>query len=122
MTTRQLLSVIGDGRKRAVVVSHFYQKGSDVFAFHGLSSEGSYADMSDLMQGPATGFSAMTNQTRLNPQPKRIVVKSVARSASLEKVLRTMNVERGLWAKTAWLNGRQLSDVLMAGEQLKVIQ
>jgi predicted Zn-dependent protease len=122
MTTRQLLSVIGDGRKRAVVVSHFYQKGSDVFAFHGLSSEGSYADMSDLMQGPATGFSAMTNQTRLNPQPKRIVVKSVARSASLEKVLRTMNVERGLWAKTAWLNGRQLSDVLMAGEQLKVIK
>lgn len=122
MPTRQLLSVISDGNQRAVVVSHFYQKGPDVFAFHGMVDESSYSAMSKLIQRPATGFSAMTNRARLNRQPKRIVVKSVARSATMEKTLRTMKVDRKLWAKVAWINGRQLGDVLNGGEQIKVIK
>ena len=122
MPTRQLLSVISDGNQRAVVVSHFYQKGTDVFAFHGMVDEASYSAMSKLIQRPATGFAVMTNRGRLNRQPRRIVVKSVARSVSMEKTLRTMKIDRDLWAKVAWLNGRQLTDVLNGGEQIKVIK
>jgi predicted Zn-dependent protease len=69
MPARQLLSVISDGKNSAVVVSHFYQKGPDVFAFHGLTDAATYKTMSDLMQRPATGFAAMTNRARLNRQP-----------------------------------------------------
>jgi hypothetical protein len=63
----------------------------------------------------------MTDQTRLNRQPQRIVLKSVGRSTTLEAFLRAQKVDSDLWSQIAWLNGRQLSTVLAAGEQVKVI-
>ncbi len=122
MPARMLLSTIGDGDKRAVIVSHFYQKGSDVFAFHAMTSAAEFDALKGLMQSPANGFATMTDRARLNRQPQRITVKSVSKPTTLEALLRTMKVDSELWGSIAWLNGRQLSTVLAAGEQVKVIQ
>ena len=68
------------------------------------------------------GFAVMTDRAKLNRQPQRIAVKSIVRSATLERTLLTMKVDRDLWAKVAWLNGRRLTDVLRVGEQIKTIE
>ncbi len=122
MPARMLLSTIADGDKRAVIVSHFYQKGRDVFAFHAMTGAAEFDALKGLMQGPANGFTAMTDQARLNRQPQRIAVKSVSKPTTLEAFLRALKVDSELWAGIAWLNGRQMSTVLAAGEQVKVIQ
>ena len=121
MSARMLLSTIKDNDRRAVIVSHFYQKGRDVFAFHAMTSETEFASLQEQIQSPANGFAAMTDQAMLNRQPQRIVVKSVGRSTTLEAFLRAQKVDSELWSQIAWLNGRQLSAVLAAGEQVKVI-
>jgi hypothetical protein len=41
---------------------------------------------------------------------------------TLETFLRDMKIDNDLWTRIAWLNSRQLSTVLAAGEQVKVIQ
>jgi predicted Zn-dependent protease len=64
----------------------------------------------------------MTDRDRLNRQPHRIAVKSVSRSMTLETFLRNMKIDNDLWTRISWLNSRQLSTVLAAGEQVKVIQ
>ena len=122
MPTRQLLSVLTNGQQRAVIVSHFYQKGPDVFAFHGMTSAADYAALSEVLQQPATGFSALTDHALLNRQPQRIAVTTLAKASTLEKTLLAMKIDRTLWATIAWLNGRQLGEVLNAGEQIKVIR
>jgi predicted Zn-dependent protease len=122
MPTRQLLSVLSNGQQRAVIVSHFYQKGQDVFAFHGMASAADYVALSEVLQLPATGFSALTDRTLLNRQPKRIAVTTLAKSSTLEKTLLAMRIDRELWTTIAWLNGLQLGEVLNAGEQIKVIR
>lgn len=122
MSARMLLSSIKDGDRRAIIVSHVYQQGRDVFAFHAMTSAADFASLQDLIQSPANGFTTMTDRARLNRQPQRIFVKSVGRSATLEAFLRAQKVDSDLWSKIAWLNGRQLSTVLAAGEQVKVIQ
>jgi len=122
MPARMLLSTIADGNKRAVIVSYFYQKGRDVFAFHAMTGEADFDSLKGLMQKPAKGFTAMTDRDRLNRQPQRIAVRSVSRSMTLERFLRGMKIDGDLWTRIAWLNGRHLSTVLAAGEQIKVIQ
>lgn len=122
MPARTLLSSIKDGDKRAVIVSYFYQRDRDVFAFHAMTSAAEFGSLQELMQSPAKGFTTMTDRAKLNRQPQRIVVKSVVRSETLEAFLRAQKVDSDLWSQIAWINGRQLSTILAAGEQLKVIQ
>ncbi len=33
-----------------------------------------------------------------------------------------MKVEQELWPQIAWMNSRQLADILSAGEQIKIIR
>jgi predicted Zn-dependent protease len=122
MTVRKLLSIVEQGKQSAIITSHFYQKGPNVFAFHGMTGAADYQAMAALLQYPANGFAVMTDRSKLNRQPQRVVVKSVTRSASLEKTLRTMKVEQSLWKKVAWLNGRRLTDVVKAGEWIKIVK
>ena len=122
MSARMLLSSINDGDRRAVIVSHFYQQGPHVFAFHAMTSAAEFASLQELIQSPAKGFSVMTDRAKLNRQPQRIVIKPVGRSTTLEAFLRAQKVDGDLWPQIAWLNGRQLSTVLATGEQVKVIE
>ncbi|MDT8442662.1 MAG: M48 family metalloprotease [Desulfuromonadales bacterium] len=119
---RLILSTITSGQQQAVVISHFYQKGSDVFAFHGMTENANYATLKDVMQSPAKGFAVMTDRAKLNKQPQKIVIKSVARATILEKMLQSLKVDQSLWQKIAWLNGRELNEVLAGGERIKIIQ
>jgi len=122
MTVRQLESVITDGKDKAIVSSYFYQKDRDVFVFHGITSADNYNAMSALVNAPAQGFSLITEPAKLNPKPQRIIVKTVSKPASMEQTLNSMKVNKDLWAKIAWLNGRRLTDTLIAGDQIKVVE
>jgi predicted Zn-dependent protease len=117
-----LLSTIDEERQRTVIVSHFYQKGRDVFAFHGMTSESGYASLKDLLQWSATGFQGMTDPARLNRQPRRIAVEPVTRATTLEHFLQSRQVDPEFWNRIAWLNGWPLSARLAVGERVKVIR
>lgn len=122
MPTRLLLSLLSDGQKRAVVISRFFQKGDDVFAVHGLTGEAAYSALGDVIQQPGKGFGVMSDPDKLNPRPKRVVIKVAARAATLDSLLDGYGVDRELRAKTAWLNGRQLTDRVAAGELIKIVE
>jgi len=122
MPARMLLWTITDGNKRAVIVSHFYQKDRNVFAFHAMTSEVDFDSLKGVMQSPANGFTAMTDRDRLNRQPQRIAVNSVGKTTTLEALLRAKKIDSDLWNRIAWLNGRKLQSTLAAGELVKVIE
>lgn len=119
---RRLVSLLGSAQQGAVVVSHIYQRGADVFAFHAMSAETNSVELTELMQQPAAGFTVMTDPARLQRQPQRIAVVRTARPATLQQTLAAMQIDRNLWATIAWLNSRQLTESLAAGEQIKVIR
>ncbi len=121
MPTRLFLSLLGDGQKRAVVVSRFFQKDADVFAVHSLTGEAAYATLGEVAQLPGKGFAFMTDPDKINPRPQRIAIRTASRASTLEQLLAEHRVSRELWAKVAWLNGRQLTDRIAAGELIKII-
>jgi predicted Zn-dependent protease len=122
MPLRLMLSTITNGQQRVVIISHFYQSGQDVFAFHGMTGDKDYATLKDVLQSPATGFSTMSDKNKINRQPQRIFVESVDRPTTLSRLLQTMKVDQDLWVRIAWLNSMPLTASLAAGEQVKLIR
>jgi predicted Zn-dependent protease len=122
MNVRRLLSVLQDGKQTAVIVSSFFQLGADVFGFHGIAEKDDYQTFAKQIKAPASGFSLVKDRTKLNPKPKRILVKSADRSGTVKQTLKRFKVKEDLWNKVAWLNGKRLTDVVAAGEQIKVIK
>lgn len=122
LPVRLLLSTITDGKQRAVIQSHFYQKGPDVFAFHALCSEAQYADLKGVLQSPASGFAQLTDRDKLNPRPQRISLHTVGKSTTMQQLLAERKIDRKLWPQVAWINGRRLTDGIVAGEKIKLVK
>jgi predicted Zn-dependent protease len=122
MPGRQILSVISSGRQYAVIASYFYQNGPDVFALHGITGGDDYSTMGDVMQQPGSGFAVMTDPAKLNRQPRRIALTTLEKSTSMQQTLQAMKIQRDLWEEIAWLNGRQLTDMVSAGTRLKLVR
>jgi len=104
------------------VMSYFFQKGGDVFTFHGLSSEQEFARLAETLSLPANSFAALTDRAKLERQPRRIVVKKVGQSATLEGVLQSYKIDPKEWPVIAWLNEMQPGNRVSAGQRIKIIE
>lgn len=122
LPARELVSVVVDGQQRARVVSHFFQRGGEVFMFHGLTAENSFNAMAATLTQPAASFAPVTDKARLNRQPQRIAVKRIDKATTLEAALQEFAVDRSLWPRVAWMNELQLADRLPAGQRIKIIK
>ena len=122
LRARRLLSIISDGNKRARIVSHFFQKGNEVFMFHGLADEAAFSRLAATLEQPAGSFSPLTDQDKLNRQPQRIAVKQISKATTLEGALQLFKVDVKLWPRVAWLNEMQLSDRLQPGQRIKIVE
>ena len=117
-----MVSAVTDGQQRARVVSHFIQKGEQVFAFHGLASEANFARQMAALEQPAASFSALTDPGKLNRQPQRLAVIKVAKVLTFEALLRAEKVDSTLWPRIAWMNELSLNAQLAVGQRVKLIK
>ena len=122
LRVRRMVSAVADGQKQARVVSHFIQKGEQVFAFHGLASEANFARQMANLEQPAASFAVISDPAKLNRQPRRLVVRQVARATSFEELLRIEKVDAKLWPRIAWMNELPLSASLAVGQRVKLIK
>jgi len=122
LRVRRMVSSMADGQQQARVVSHFIQKGDQVFAFHGLASEANFARQLAALEQPATSFAVLTDPDKLNRQPQRLTVVKVARATTFEELLRAEKVDGKLWSRIAWMNELSLSARLAVGQRVKLVK
>jgi predicted Zn-dependent protease len=119
---RELVTTITDGRQRLRVLSHFFQKGTDVVVFHGVTAEQEYSRLAATLAQPANSCAPLTDPTKLNRKPQRIAVKRLTQATTLQAALQGFNVPPALWPRVAWLNELRLDDHLPAGQRIKIVQ
>jgi len=119
---RRMLSAVSDGQKQVHIVSHFFQKGELVFAFHGLASEAEFAKQMATLEQPAESFAIIKDPAKLNRQPQRLAVKRVGGKTTLEELLRSEKIDTSLWPRIAWMNELALSAPLQSGQRVKLIK
>jgi predicted Zn-dependent protease len=118
----RLDAIAASGQQQVRTVSFLFQVGNEVFAFHGIADAAGFARLAASLEEPAASFAPLTDRALLERQPQRIVIKRLARTATLEESLRSFRVPETLWARIAWMNEMRLADRLPAGARIKIVE
>ena len=115
-------STYGAGKQQTHLLSHFVEHGGTVLAFHAIASEQDFAanagDFADLLGGVA----ALTDETILATEPRRVRVVRAPGAGQLESVLLELGVAEDEVQEIANLNGRNLQDQVEQEDWLKIVR
>lgn len=103
------------------VVSYFIEYEGRVYLFHGLSNKLNFSRYGDTMENSMRGFNRLTNPQKINVEPNRIRIKTVAKTGTLESTLRSFGVAADKMELHALLNGMELSSTVSANSLVKVV-
>jgi predicted Zn-dependent protease len=101
---------------------YLIQYGGNIYVFIGASSLNDFKLYFDTFQNTMGSFSTLTEPEKLNRQPERIKIKTIANSSSLQQALRNYNMKENRMEEIAILNGMKLTDVVEKGTLIKVIE
>jgi len=104
-----------------LVMSGFINYSNTIYVFHGVTTEADYNTYSPVFTSTMGDFSKLTDPSRLNVKPKKILVRKVQRNATLADALRTLGVPQQQMAELAILNNLELNSPVQAGKLIKII-
>lgn len=103
------------------VVSYFIEYEGRVYLFHGLSNKLNFSRYGDTMENSMRGFNRLTNPQKINVEPNRIRIKTVAKTGTLENTLQSFGVAADKMELHALLNGIELNSTVSANSLIKVV-
>jgi len=104
-----------------MVLSYFIDYGGTYYVFHGVSSDADFSTYNKLFESNMTTFNKLTDLTKINVKPKKILVKKVERAGTLADTFTTLGVKKGQMDELALLNEMELTDRVQAGKLIKII-
>ncbi|WP_460879261.1 M48 family metalloprotease [Pontibacter rugosus] len=93
----------------------------NIYNLMGVTTTANFNSVAPQFSSTMQNFSTLTEAEKLNRQPERIQIKTVAQSSSLLQVLQSYKVPEARLEELAILNGMQLSDRIDKGTMIKVI-
>ncbi len=122
MAAQRLLTRVVTQSDTMAVLSHFIQRNSDVFIFHGVSSPAGYAGYANTFSASAGQFKTLTDARRINVTPKTLKVNTAKSATNLSALLAAQGVAREEMETHAIMNGMKLTDAVPAGAMIKAIK
>lgn len=120
--SRQVITDQSTGQSSANLILSFYiECGSYVYVFHGVSSETDFKSYFGLFESSMTTFSRLTEPSKLNVKPKKLLVKKIQNGGTLTDAFRFYDVPQAQMNELALLNNMELSDKVQAGKLIKII-
>ena len=101
--------------------SYFIQKDGKIFTFHGYTTQSQFNTYLPSFNQTMTRFKKLTNQSKINVKPARLVIKKTTSRTTLRKALQRFGVAQDKLEETAILNGLKLEDTLNANTLVKVV-
>lgn len=98
------------------------QQGQNLYAMIGASSLKDFNSYFQLFKSTMGGFAELRDQEKINRQPQRVRIKTVAQSATLQQALSRLNVQEKQMKELSILNGMELTDRVQQGMLIKVIE
>jgi predicted Zn-dependent protease len=102
------------------VISNFIQYGSVIYVFHGVSAEADFGQFSPSMESSMKTFAQLTDASKINVKPQRILVKKVQRTGTLAEAFTSYGMKQDKFQELALLNNMELSDRVPAGTLIKI--
>jgi predicted Zn-dependent protease len=103
------------------VLSYFIQYGNIIYVFHGVSAEVDFANYAPAMEGAMKTFARLTDASKINVKPQRILVKKVQRAGTLGETFAFYGMKQDKFKELALLNNMELTDQVQVGKSIKII-
>jgi len=103
------------------VISYFIEYNSNIFVFHGVSSDADFNSNFRIFESTMINFDRLTEPSKLNVKPKRIKIQTVQKTATLADVFNFYKVPQAQMNELALLNNMELSDRIEKGKLIKII-
>ncbi len=103
------------------VLSYFIQYGNIIYVFHGVTAEVDFANYAPAMEASMNTFAKLTDASKINVKPQRILVKKVQRAGTLGEAFAYYGVKQDKLNELALLNEMELTDQVPAGKLIKII-
>ncbi|MGV3504845.1 MAG: M48 family metalloprotease [Adhaeribacter sp.] len=107
------------GVLRALV--YLIEYGGNYYSLLGVSNANDFNAYFPSFSNTMKSFRQLSDAAKINRQPERLRVKTLARASTLAQALRSFQVPEKRLAELAVLNGMQLNDQVAAGTMIKVI-
>jgi len=103
------------------VLSYFIQYGNIIYVFHGVSTEADFANYVQAMEQSMNTFAKLTEASKINVKPQRILIKKVQRAGTLGDALAFYGMKQEKLKELALLNDMELTDRVQVGKSIKII-
>lgn len=104
-----------------MVLTYFIQYSPYIYVFHGVSAEADFNAYFKMMESSMLTFARLTDPSKLNVKPTKLLVKKVQRTTTLGNALTSYNVPQAKLEEVALLNNMELTSTVQAGKLIKVI-
>jgi len=108
-------------QKTNMVLSYFIDYNGSIFVLHGLSAEADYPAYSGVFATTMSGFNKLTDASKLNVKPQKILVKKVQRTGTLSDTFKSFGVQQTKMDELALLNNMALTDQVKVGSLIKIV-
>jgi len=110
------------GQQQVIMILSYYINYKNTFCvFHGLSAEADFDAFLPLLEPTMKNFSRLTDSSKLNVKPKKIMVKKVQRSGTLASAFSYYGVQQNQMNELALLNNMELTDKVQADKMIKIV-
>ncbi|QNF34699.1 M48 family metalloprotease [Adhaeribacter swui] len=103
-------------------LTYFIQDGASIYSLMGISAKPDFETYFTTFSNTMQQFRKLTDPARLNKQPERVRIKTIAKTTTLAEALRQNKVTDNRLTEMAILNGMELQDQVTAGTLIKVVQ
>lgn len=118
------LAIVADQKQEQGTIralTYFIQYGGNIYSIMGITSGNDFNNYFNTFSGTMTNFRQLTDQSKLNKQPERVRIKTVAQNTTLAQALQSNGTPSARLEELAILNGMQLTDRVEKGMLIKVV-
>jgi predicted Zn-dependent protease len=103
-----------------VVESTFINFSGTIYVFHGVTTEADFNNFNPVFSSTMTGFSKLTDASKLNVKAKHINIKKIQRTGTLADALKAYGMQQSQMEELSLLNNMELNAQVQAGKLIKV--
>jgi predicted Zn-dependent protease len=104
-----------------MILSYFINYNNLIYVFHGVSTEADFSAYVPVLRSSMTSFARLTEASRINVKPKKILVRSVQKAGALSDAFTYYKVPNDKMSEMALLNNMELTDRVVAGKLIKIV-
>jgi predicted Zn-dependent protease len=122
MQSKQVVQDQSTGAKQSnMILSYFIAYENLIFLFHGISSESDFNSFSGSLNSTMSSFSKLTDASKINVKPKRIMIVKIQKDGTLADALSFYRVPQKQYNEFALLNGMEITDKVQVGRLIKIV-